>query len=342
MRFSEIKLLEDVPPNVRQIWENEVIPNCSYIYNLYRNNIKNITHIDDIVAGTFLFRGVKRYNNEIFYGQSRENRRPVDSPTLVHDQLSLAMLSAGLKATRSNSIFTSSALGTAHGYGAIKYVIFPVNGFNYTWSRKYRDLAEFTLSSRDLNLFGFEEFGEIRSRARKIYTTFFTLQKKIQPLSEDLDDALRALMHWSDYLRFAHNLKDTYQRNINLDILKKTIEAAHPLFDQIADKNMKNIALKTLANFSILAKRYIQVITSYGEKGSMPMSPGRMNRVIKHIEFTNTDLEEAIKRKHEVMINGSYYAVSTDMFLLDRRNNYSIPDISAPSIEKNLKELFHL
>ncbi len=86
-----------------------------------------------------LYRGTKK-TGVIFEGESIENRRPMDSSksdTLRYDNL---MTLLGIKALRSNSIFTTSSLDSSSDYGQISYVIIPKNTAVFSWSRIHNDL----------------------------------------------------------------------------------------------------------------------------------------------------------------------------------------------------------
>jgi hypothetical protein len=55
-------------------------------------------------------------------------------------------------ALRSNSIFCTTNYGTASAYGDVVFVIFPINGFSYTWSPQIRDLTvDFKLNRHLVN-----------------------------------------------------------------------------------------------------------------------------------------------------------------------------------------------
>ena len=94
----------------------------------------------------YLYRGVN-CTFPYFTDQSKPGRKPTDSDlatTILFDQ---AMTQAGFAAQRRNSKFATGDLAQAAGYpphirgnnGSV-YVIFPVNGFQFSWSQKHKDL----------------------------------------------------------------------------------------------------------------------------------------------------------------------------------------------------------
>lgn len=89
-------------------------------------------------AGKLLFRGT-REDADQFEGRSREDRQTKDSSSEISDKFDEIMSELGVKALRSNSIYTTSSYGFASAYGHNVYIIFPKNGFNFLSTNK-RDL----------------------------------------------------------------------------------------------------------------------------------------------------------------------------------------------------------
>jgi hypothetical protein len=106
-------------------------------------------------VGKFLYRGVKvgganvgsvwkpRHlqgnSPTIFKSSSRDNRRPMDTPNQIQNMIDGALREYGFTALRSNSIFCSGYKAAAINYG-VPYLIFPVDGFDFTWSKRFVDL----------------------------------------------------------------------------------------------------------------------------------------------------------------------------------------------------------
>lgn len=86
-----------------------------------------------------LYRGMKTESNVAWFeGMPRENRKATDTSKASHALLNKMFEIAGIKARRDNSIFVSSDLDQASEYGDI-YIIFPKDGFDFSWSPKYKD-----------------------------------------------------------------------------------------------------------------------------------------------------------------------------------------------------------
>jgi len=102
------------------------VENCSQILKIYSQTQR------------VLYRGISGEASDIFFGRSPVNRTPVDTSPELHNLINKKLREFGFIACRDNSIFTSSHRMTADYYGSM-YVIFPLDGFDYTWSPKIRD-----------------------------------------------------------------------------------------------------------------------------------------------------------------------------------------------------------
>jgi hypothetical protein len=110
--------------------------NCSEIMKIYHNLNKSDSH-----GSSFLYRGVSSSKDAIF-GKPFENRKPKDSNALLSKYLNRLMEIEGFEARRDNSIFAVSHRGHASQYANPDiYIIFPVDGFKFTWSPKEEDLV---------------------------------------------------------------------------------------------------------------------------------------------------------------------------------------------------------
>lgn len=101
--------------------------NCSNIIKIYKDE------------GYFLYRGIRHQASSILLGRSRDDRKPMDTPPDIQNKLDKVLASQGFTALRGNSIFCSSSFAFVHDYGT-PFMIFPVNGFTYTWNTDAQDL----------------------------------------------------------------------------------------------------------------------------------------------------------------------------------------------------------
>lgn len=104
------------------------------------------THCSEAIAGMkqankFLYRGINNVP-DMFHGKPRENRKPYNSERAnVQKLYDRALSSIGCTALRNNSIFCTADPNMAAIYSdsGLFYCIFPVNGFNFTWSPDIKD-----------------------------------------------------------------------------------------------------------------------------------------------------------------------------------------------------------
>ena len=136
MRLSEIEpgQKRNIGPAVtgyniqkfEQLWGKVIVPNCSESIAACKN------------GGRFMYRGFSSMQ-PVVRGRSWDDREPVDSDQKLSRRFDKMLKALGFKALRSNSIFVTSSLKTASYFGT-SYIIFPINGFNYTYT-PYTDLA---------------------------------------------------------------------------------------------------------------------------------------------------------------------------------------------------------
>lgn len=99
-------------------------------------------------ADKVLYRGMNSSKGNYIEDQSRNNRFPTDTETDIQEKFDKILKDNGFKALRSNSIFVTSGREYASDYingSAIQkivrdlYLIFPKNGYSFTWSNKKVD-----------------------------------------------------------------------------------------------------------------------------------------------------------------------------------------------------------
>lgn len=96
--------------------------------------------IDSMIeANRLMYRGTTTAPSAAFYGRSRDNRTSVNLKGGIQEAFDEKFRNHGFTALRSNSIYCTGASGDTQMYGAT-FIIFPVNGFTFTWSPKIDDL----------------------------------------------------------------------------------------------------------------------------------------------------------------------------------------------------------
>lgn len=138
MRINEIKELS----------EKDVINACRKI------SIQCSEFISEMKkTQSFLYRGVD-YSIDaqpIFIANSPKDRKPTGQTQREQYILDMMLALEGFEALRSNSVSCSSVLSEIMRFGR-PYMIFPINGFAFTWSEIINDIG----SDGDLNM----ELGE--------------------------------------------------------------------------------------------------------------------------------------------------------------------------------------
>jgi hypothetical protein len=92
-------------------------------------------------ANKRLYHGFNYPTKDIFLGNPRRDRRPLETDPENQRILDRALSRAGFQALRSNSLFCTSSYDAARSYGSPPYFIFPVTGFNYSWNNQTEDLT---------------------------------------------------------------------------------------------------------------------------------------------------------------------------------------------------------
>ena len=112
----------------KKMWQKLIIPHCSEILKIYS------------LSNKVLYRGIENQVSTIFRGTSRIDRKPRDSYLMLSELFELGLKHLGMTALRSNSIFAISDEEIAKNFGNQTFIIFPINGFEYTWT-KHTDLS---------------------------------------------------------------------------------------------------------------------------------------------------------------------------------------------------------
>jgi hypothetical protein len=151
MKINEIEI-DDLEPGDKQ----EFVPSNTNVSQSFSKFLANCSEsVSEMKkANRFLYRGVNRPVSTIFVGASRGDRRNMGTPDDVQETLDDYLSGNDFSALRSNSIFCTGDRMDAGGYGD-EYLIFPINGFNFTWNLKIHD---FTLWLEEKEIWSFEEY----------------------------------------------------------------------------------------------------------------------------------------------------------------------------------------
>jgi hypothetical protein len=162
-----VKLFEVVKETNEDFW-NKVETECSDSVSAIRG-----------AGGNPIFRG---YKGDYEPGKKymTGNRDPKDTSKPMQTLVDKVLKLSGFEALRGNSIFVTGEILTANQYGDGKiYLIFPINGFSFTWSEKFRDFFEdfamskpnpesFLVNSMELN----PDFLKLESAVYSFFNSF--------------------------------------------------------------------------------------------------------------------------------------------------------------------------
>ena len=236
-------------------------------------------------AGTMLFRGTSNIGN-LYIGKPIENRRTMTSSRSAQKVYDETIAKAGFKALRGNSIFTSGSLDLASGFGSSKYMIFPVNGFDFTWSETRRDIV-----IGDSDLPTWRDLDLIKNIWNKVF-----LKKEIRD---------EFLARFSKMPRYGFELGPV---------------------DDIGDLPNELTSDQAGSFYGFLGYEYgdtqFKILKDMQNEGLIDGIPEQMNDLItpqslvSHMGLRNDDFVAALESEHEICIRGTYYAIQFNYYKL--------------------------
>lgn len=91
-------------------------------------------------TGGFLYRGTNRKMGDIIRKmEARSDRKPVDTSPRVHQFADKAFKKRFGWKVRSEGLFTATKPAMTTGYGANRYLVFPIGDYKYVWSKEVYD-----------------------------------------------------------------------------------------------------------------------------------------------------------------------------------------------------------
>ena len=247
-------------------------------------------------AGKFLYRGdVQAKKDDVaFVGTSRNDRRPTDSDSTISQEYDRILKSLGFSALRHNSIFCTSDLNHAEGFGQ-DYMIFPIDKHSsYTWVL-YKDLTLRALqfySKNKLNILHntvlkwLEANRTQRNPAKNPSAAYNTSvgPRKVNKLHKKLSLAYNTGITSG---KFYHTFGHYEDAEFVLETYKKAIKPF------LALPEAKSLAF-------IMKLEPIQFLD--------------VEQFIKKFEPKKVHLEQALENEYEVCVHGSYVALRVNVF----------------------------
>ena len=245
-------------------------------------------------TGLFLYRGCKSSESQgydFFMGNSHQDRIPKDSNPEIQQQWDNILSQLGIKAKRSNSIFTSGEPNQAIMYGP-KYIIFPFNTANFSWSKTQSDLVlnENTLKQFNKITLSNEQESTIETHLDLI--TKLESELHHRSLNNILSNREYALLN--RYTKLESNMiqlvKDTNQRSI-----KHVVDTLRAVIFYVSNDGDLVLQLTLILDF-------MQELL----KEPVEFDIKEFQQVYK---INDDDFIDALKFKNEICISGHYIAI---------------------------------
>lgn len=295
--------------------------------NFTKEDLKYFSLIEDVCSdfikvvkrsNNFLYRGMTS-SGDVLYGKSIENRNPKDSEIEVQRVIDKFLKMSGFKALRSNSIFTSSDKQFASGFGTT-YVIFPKNGFSYTWNMHY----DWIPGRSDI-----PKGYRVSINFERLVKLLIELKQKIQkPVYEYITEYFYpdGIAKFKQWYKNASNKKQFDIKHANIIKSSKNI---HRAFFGYYWEDVRPDDLPAVKNFILELEKfqklvpglnYFDFLTSGSKKiYKLIMTPEPTKKdtenekqiaekFIKKHKFSKTNLEVPMKSTYEVYIHGEYIA----------------------------------
>lgn len=153
----ETSTVNDRPVKMDNLFK-ALAKHCKEIIKVYKELNRN-----NFAREKFLFRGIKSSDDAV-YGKPFEARKPKDSNRDLHDLVNGTINNLGFEANRENAMFVSGDRGQASNYGSL-YIMFPMDGFKFTWSKTVKDLV--LDSSKKLEMLDKEVVRQLKELVKK-------------------------------------------------------------------------------------------------------------------------------------------------------------------------------
>jgi hypothetical protein len=232
-----------------------------------------------IEAKSFLYRGTNSTKSVAFKGHPRQTRSPKDSSKRTQLLADLVFACAGIHAQRGNSIFCSASRQQAAAYGDI-YYIFPVNDAFFAWT-KFSDA-----------------YGVIAQQMLITFKSDYMIEFLDRPATQ------KAIATWFSTL--------TDQQITRMGPLELKGKHVYDCMKSYLNRNPPDYSI-------VLPPPYNESMLDVINKAGIPvpkefLTPEKDFRkspaqIVDYLDLKDTDFTGALKSKHEIIINGEYFAL---------------------------------
>ena len=274
---------------------------------------------------SILCRGVDGTPGKVFIGKPFDDRKPLDSSADDQTLFDAWLEVTGFKAFRGNSIFTTANPDFASGFGKL-HLVFPKNGFQFTWSPIHDDVIVDYIVDDYRN--GDEDDNE-------------DMEVELEDLVSNMDDAISSYVDWFDDKEDIQKVKamtgsvayksflSTYKQFQNK---KSTLEVTIPVIQ--AYLNFEATVKKKLPDFSAYdRKQMMMFIKEFQGAKVAPKGPGAelakiketAMEMVKKEKFTSKDFPAALRSGNEIYVHGEYIAFEYTVYAKAAFNYFKIP-----------------
>jgi hypothetical protein len=255
-------------------------------------------------ANGFLLRGLMLEKGKYVPGKlySTGPRSPKDTDILMQNMVDDVLKLAGFKALRGNSIFCSGDYEQAEGYGPPVYVIFPKDGFQITWSTRYKDFfVDFSSIRKDPTSFLVNPstdlfIGQSVHTNKATYSHLANLKNALSA-KDNLEGFIDAIIFRIDLLTEAMSLNDKMNAETALKSLLK-------LHQEYVQKTSDDSPFTSSAVYTRLFKE----IQDWIDSPPPELNARTVRKTILKHGFQKDNLAEAIRAGNEIYLHGQYYA----------------------------------
>ena len=292
-------------------------------------------------AQKFLYRGM-RSSGKVVYGKPYENRKTMDTSSVVQEKFDSLLKSAGFKALRSNSIFASASKGQAGNYGDGLYIIFPRNGYECTWSLTKHDwipkpeevgISETPSIYPIVQLLAFVIDCLTRIYKNGNFYKYSSSDKYLGKItnSKSIDKIIKLIETDKDIKAILANLKNAktnIQKNKVLDLESAKIIDVNLIQYQ---KFFKDLDMMFMGFNDTYHKKTKIKIHKFANKKNESSSPAQEKALalsfVTKFKLKSGDMKAALKSNNEIYINGEYIAFNVDTYEVKLRRYFEFNKI---------------
>ena len=239
-----------------------------------------------------LMRGMNLEDPSDFLTLKTRPRKTTEASNLgVHLHLSRLMHDAGCPVTRENCYFATRNHNAAKYYGRV-YAIYPHNGFKFMWNELRGDTVYYNFSNIYSTSGPFVTSTQMTSLYDNAKKALFSAAHRKKHVINEL---LKILSDWKG-IPVTSEWR-VWDENMDPHACMKVLDAMERLMLEAARYGNFGLIFKEIE----LARENVVWVDQIDPK-----------TVIANLGWTSKSLAEGMQSRHEIMMNGSYYAIPTE------------------------------